>query len=744
MDALDQPQRSGGWEEVCRALEKAQGLDIDALVDYAIWLGDPLTIAKVGYFLDRRKRELEVGQGPFTRLRRRRPKTMKRIPGFGEVRHIAVRPWHLEVPYAIHYGLWAEEDRPAEQEEETPTPSPPLPPRARRLAAVSPAKALAESGNPLELAAAEFLASHPVFTHPEFDAYCQARVPTSEVELQRLFKSLHDARRTFSVAHGLWAIVPEGYLPANAPVDPFLLPGRTEGKGIIAYHAALALHGVAFTDFPHYHYLSASKWFVAWSWRGYHFQAVPPPIALRKCGAEDFGIITVERSGLPVPVTSLERTLVDVLTRTDLGGGWAEAGRSFDQVRSLDIDAVVEYALLMNSKAAAAKVGWYLEHHPHAWGVKRDHLNRLRAQAPNHWYALNEFRGAPVESVRGWNLRMPPALAQSNWEEVEKLAAETEARGETGRRRALASWNSKRSRQQLPRPVSRAQEAAEQYLATHPIFTTHALRAHCQETCGATVNQVDGFLSNHQRNGRILLVRRPVWAVVPPEVQPNDAPVDLLLVAAHAREDACLAHHLALQMHGYAQSEPEFFAFVTDTPCNPSWHFRSHTFVPLRPPQGLVRRGAEQTGMTVMERAGLPIRVTTLERTFVDVLMHPEWNGGWERSWRTLSRIESLDVDEVIRYTPLLDNATLVGKVGFFLESHRQQLRVNEGQLEELNKYRPRHNTMAKGAPGYRLVSVARWNVSLPYPVVYGEWEETRRKPRRRNTAPRLEQIAPS
>jgi predicted transcriptional regulator of viral defense system len=136
--------------------------------------------------------------------------------------------------------------------------------------------------------------------------------------------------------------------------------------------------------------------------------------------------------------------------------------------------------------------------------------------------------------------------------------------------------------------------------------------------------------------------------------------------------------------------------------------------------------------MTMLERAGLPIRVTTPERTFVDVLMHPELAGGWEEAWRSLSRMESLDLDEVVRYVSLLDHPTTSSKVGFFLESHQRELGVSNSQLDELRRSRPLHPCNAKGGPEYRLVAVPGWKMSLPYPAVFGEWEDRPKTPRRR------------
>ena len=74
--------------------------------------------------------------------------------------------------------------------------------------------------------------------------------------------------------------------------------------------------------------------------------------------------------------------------------------------------------------------------------------------------------------------------------------------------------------------------------------------------------------------------------------------------------------------------------------------------------------------MLTRERAGMPIRVASIERTMVDALDRPHFSGGWEEVWRSLESVEFFDLDKVVEYALLLDNATTASKVGFFLEQH--------------------------------------------------------------------------
>jgi len=62
------------------------------------------------------------------------------------------------------------------------------------------------------------------------------------------------------------------------------------------------------------------------------------PVSLEREDEEYFGIQNVDRMGLDIRVTSLERTLVDVLDRPGISGGWEEVWRSLEMVEYFNLD----------------------------------------------------------------------------------------------------------------------------------------------------------------------------------------------------------------------------------------------------------------------------------------------------------------------------------------------------------------------------------------------------------------------
>ena len=79
--------------------------------------------------------------------------------------------------------------------------------------------------------------------------------------------------------------------------------------------------------------------------------------------------MTMDRQGVAVRVTAVERTVVDVLHRPELAGGVEEVLKSLDLVRYLDPAKVADYVELLDNRSLASVSGWWLEKRRGALGV---------------------------------------------------------------------------------------------------------------------------------------------------------------------------------------------------------------------------------------------------------------------------------------------------------------------------------------------------------------------------------------
>jgi predicted transcriptional regulator of viral defense system len=261
------------------------------------------------------------------------------------------------------------------------------------------------------------------------------------------------------------------------------------------------------------------------------------------------------------------------------------------------------------------------------------------------------------------------------------------------------------------------------FFRTHAVFTGEELAEHMSSYGEVGGRAQEALLAYYQKAGRVVRVRRGLYAVIPPGANPGRHPINPYLVAAKLTADAILSHHTALEFHRRAYSFYEHLTYSASRPLLPL-AFRSHVFLGTRFPRALLRAGKTHFGLSTAEIAGIDIRVASLERTLVDVLDRPDLSGSWEEIWRSLESVEYFNPDKVVEYALLLENATTVAKVGFFLETHREKFLVEDRHLKALHDLRPRqphYLARYKRTPG-RLVS--EWNLVVPTEVLEKTWEE--------------------
>jgi len=259
------------------------------------------------------------------------------------------------------------------------------------------------------------------------------------------------------------------------------------------------------------------------------------------------------------------------------------------------------------------------------------------------------------------------------------------------------------------------------FFAKHPVFTIEELDRFLALRGTRNSRTRDTLLAHHQRHGHILRVRRRLYVAVPPDGEASTCPVDPYLLAAKMTDDAVLGYHTALEFHGRAHSAFERFYYLTARRSVPLT-FRACQFHSVVFPTALRAAGRHDFGVMQAERLGIEIRVTSLERTLVDLLDRPHYGGGWEEIWRSLESVEFFDLDMVVRYALLLSNATTVAKVGLFLQQHRDVLMVDEAHLSPLRERRPKQPHYLDRGDRRSGRLVAEWNLVVPVDVLERAW----------------------
>lgn len=264
----------------------------------------------------------------------------------------------------------------------------------------------------------------------------------------------------------------------------------------------------------------------------------------------------------------------------------------------------------------------------------------------------------------------------------------------------------------------------ETFFAVHPVFTFDEFFAYLEKLSpNYKHNTAKSLLTYHKKTGRILQIRRGLFATVPITQHYTNFQVNPFLIAGRIADDVILGYHTAMELHGIAYSVFNNFYFMTHKQVR-QFEFQENTFKAIKFPKPLLTTGKENFATTIINREGLDIKATTIERTLVDSLQNPEYAGSWEEIWSSFSMVTVLQLAQVIEYTLLLNNATTTAKVGFFLEQHQKQFKVTDEHLKKLAKKAPTHKHYLernKRIPG-KLIK--KWNLIVPEKILKQQWEE--------------------
>jgi hypothetical protein len=130
----------------------------------------------------------------------------------------------------------------------------------------------------------------------------------------------------------------------------------------------------------------------------------------------------------------------------------------------------------------------------------------------------------------------------------------------------------------------------------------------------------------------------------------------------------------------------------------------------VKRPEGFVAK----RDVVVVDRSGLDVRVTTLERTIADVFDRPDLVGGAEELFNSLALVERVKTEDVLRQVRGLKNAAAAGALGWWLEREQPRLGVPDKTLASLRVLKPKHPQYVLGAKKGDAKSVSAWNILVP------------------------------
>ena len=258
-----------------------------------------------------------------------------------------------------------------------------------------------------------FFRQHPVFTRQRFDESRKtSNKNTSNNVLAHHLRQKHIVR----IKRGLFASIPYGADPQTYSINPYLIANAASADAIISHHTALSYYGLTYSASYRFIYLTETK-AKPFNFQGISYQPSLYPAVLISYDQKNRYVNKEDVQGVDIAITTKERTLVDVLDRPLLGGGWEEIWRSLEMIEYMKIEDVIGYALLLGNATTIAKVGFYLEKQKSQLGIDDEQLKILEQYRPKSLRYMDNSNKKNCICIHRWNLMVPESIINQHWEE---------------------------------------------------------------------------------------------------------------------------------------------------------------------------------------------------------------------------------------------------------------------------------------------------------------------------------------
>ncbi len=187
----------------------------------------------------------------------------------------------------------------------------------------------------------------------------------------------------------------------------------------------------------------------------------------------------------------------------------------------------------------------------------------------------------------------------------------------------------------------------------------------CDATAASTIRE-------YLRKGYIERVRHDLYAVI--SLETKQPIYSRYQIGASLFPDACISHHSALELYGYA-NQVFYKTYVATASRFPDFEYNGVSY----------HRVVQKTDAHVVQSGGT--RTTDLERTVVDSIADLEKISGLEETLRCFSLIPSLDHTKLLEVLSLYRNGFLYQKCGYLLESLNFSLGLPESFFSECRNH---------------------------------------------------------
>lgn len=186
--------------------------------------------------------------------------------------------------------------------------------------------------------------------------------------------------------------------------DKFILATKTVSGGIVGYHSALELHGLAQSSYNTVHIITDKPYNVK-PFTAYEINYTPVKQDV------SFGKTKVIRGSEEVITTDIERTLIDCIDKLKYTGGFEEYFKSISSESYVNEKKIIKYLKKYDKVALYHKVGFVLEYFKNKWHITDYTLKSLLSGISllNTVYLDPPNKGIKkeIKYISKWNLYIP-------------------------------------------------------------------------------------------------------------------------------------------------------------------------------------------------------------------------------------------------------------------------------------------------------------------------------------------------
>ena len=226
-------------------------------------------------------------------------------------------------------------------------------------------------------------------------------------EIRKEFPKInHRAVIKYLLKKGYWKVLKKGLYQNTAfhDVNKFILGSKLFKNGVISYHSALEVHGLAQSVFNTVHILIANIQNVEQSViNGITYQPVKNTITK--------GVIKVPIGQNQVLCIDQERTIIDCIDKLKYVGGLEEYFKSISSISYINEKRVIDYLDAYDKAALYHKVGFVLDHFKNQWKISEYTLRSIENGISKKKAVFLEPKSKKVVFVKKWNLLIPKNFA---------------------------------------------------------------------------------------------------------------------------------------------------------------------------------------------------------------------------------------------------------------------------------------------------------------------------------------------